>query len=130
MGSVGDAMAHLGKEAQQEGVLQLNHLLKLLQDAGYNVGEVEMEVSVPPKTTIKLKTTSLVTEEKLNAVLLQNKDHQVFSAILMALIQANRYRNSVGVEGLELNDLKIEINPMPKITLQWNEKGAATAAAA
>jgi hypothetical protein len=43
-----DGAAELGAQKAAEAMNQANQLLMLLQDAGYKVGELEVEVSVPP----------------------------------------------------------------------------------
>jgi len=118
-----DSLTDLGVEKTQEVLGELNLVLSLLKGAGYDVSEVETELAVPPKVTIHLKTTSAVSEDKLNAILRDNQDKGVVTAIVTALIQANRLRGSIKVEPLELSDIKVVLAASPTLVLQWKDKG-------
>jgi hypothetical protein len=120
-----DALADFGAEKTRDALSEVNVLLKLLQDAGYEVGQLEVELGVPPKITIGLKTQREVSEEKLDAILRDNQDKSVLAAILGSLIQANKLRDAVKVETLELKDVQIVLTTSPNITLQWKEKSAS-----
>ncbi len=118
-----DSLTDLGVEKTQEVLGELNLVLSLLKGAGYDVSEVETELAVPPKVAIHLKTTSAVSEDKLNAILRDNQDKGVVTAIVTALIQANRLRGSIKVEPLELSDIKVVLAASPTLVLQWKDKG-------
>jgi hypothetical protein len=123
-------VADLGTQKAAEAMNQANQLLTLLQDAGYQVGELAVEVGVPPTVTIDLKTGPMVTDGKLAAVFQANRDNDVLSLVLGALIQANKLRDMVKVDTIELKDAKIVLKASPTISLHWKEKATASAAAA
>jgi len=127
---VTDTLAGMGIETTREALAQVNLLLKLLQSAGYGVGSLEIELSLPPKITIKLKTSLQVNEEKLSAILSEQADKKVVVGIVAALIQANKLRSSITVETLEFEEVQIILTTAPNITLQWNDKEDLRAAAA
>jgi hypothetical protein len=120
-----DALADFGAEKTREALSEVNLLLKLLPDAGYEVGQLEVELGVPPKVTIDLKAEPGVNEDKLDAILRDNQDKSVLVAILGSLIQANKLRDAVKVETLELKDVRVVLTASPNITLQWKEKSAS-----
>jgi hypothetical protein len=133
MASLQDAtetLANLGMEKSREVLAQANLLLQLLQSAGYGIGSMDVELSLPPKVTIKLKTGPAVKEEKLSTILREQADKKVVSAILGALIQANRLRDSVTVETLALDGVEIILTTTPNITLQWKDKDKGIGASA
>jgi hypothetical protein len=125
-----EAALDLGAQKGNEVMAQANQLLTLLQDAGYQVGELNMELAVPPIITIDLKTGPLVSDAKLDAIYQANKDNDVLSMILGALIQANKLRDKVKLETIELKDTKIVLKTPPSIGLHWKEKTVAAAAVA
>jgi len=124
-----EAVANFGMEKAQEVLAEINLLLELLQSAGYGVGSLDFELSLPPKVTIKLKTGPAVNEEKLSAIVRDHADKKVVTTIVSSMIQANRLRSSVTVETLELDEVQIELTTAPKITLQWKSKEKERAAA-
>ncbi len=133
MGSLSEAadlVANVGMEKTQEVLAEINLLLQLLQTAGYGVASLDFELSLPPKVTIKLKTSPAVKEEKLSAILRDHPDKKVVTTIVASLIQANRLRGSVTVETLELGEVEIVLTTSPNIKLQWKDKQDQRAAAA
>lgn len=124
------AVAEVSLGKTDELVANINLLLKLLQDAGYEISLLNIELSMPPVVTIDLKTAAVVDEAKLNALSQANKDKQVVSTILASLAQANRLRHSIDVESLELLGAKIVLTTLPKISLQWKQEPSGAKAPA
>jgi hypothetical protein len=125
-----ETLASIGMEKTREMLAQINLLLQLLQSAGYGVGSLEIELNIPPKITIKLKAGPTVKEEKLNAILRDQADKKIVTGIVASLIQANKLRDSVTVETLELDGVEIILTTTPNITMQWKDKKDSKAAAA
>jgi hypothetical protein len=125
---VADQLADMGTKKATEAMNQANLLLKLLQDAGYQVGDLDLELGVPPTISISLKIGPMMSDSKLDAVYQANKENDVLALVLGALIQANKLRDMVKLETIELKDAKIVLKTTPSITLQWKEKAAANAA--
>jgi hypothetical protein len=125
-----ETLANVGMEKTQAVLSQINLLLQLLQSAGYGIGSLDIELSLPPRVTIKLKTGPAVKEEKLAAILHDHADETVIAAIVASLIQANKLRHSVTLETLELEGVGILLTTTPNVTLQWKDKQDKQAAAA
>ena len=127
---VKDMALEAGAKQGAEAMNQANHLLTLLQDAGYQVGELTVDLGVPPTITVDLKAGPLMSDGKLDAIYQANKDNDVLGMILGALIQANKVRDMVKLETIELKGAKLVLKTPPSISLHWKEKTAAAAAAA
>lgn len=121
--TVSSKVADVGAQKAAETLDQANLLLKLLQDAGYQVGEVDVEL-------VTLKTGAMLTDAKLDSIYEANKGNDALALVLGGLIQANRLRDKVKLETIELKDTKIVLKATPSISLHWKEKAAATAAGA
>ena len=117
-----ETIANVGMEKTQELLGQMNLLLQLLQSAGYGVASLDIELSLPPKVTVKLKTGPAVKEEKLSEILRDHADQRVITTVVASLIQANKLRGSVKVETLELEGIEIILTTTPNIALQWKDK--------
>ena len=127
---VKDGALELGTQEAAKAMNQANLLLRLLQDAGYKVGDLEVEVSVPPTITINLKPGPLTSDTKLDGIFQANKDNEVLALVLGTLIQANKLRDMVKLDTIELKDAKIVLKTSPSISLQWKEKTTGSAATA
>jgi hypothetical protein len=122
-------LVEVGAQRADDIMGQANLLLKLLRDAGYQVGELDMELGLPPTVTLNVKPGPLASDSKLNAVYEANKENDVLALILGGLIQANKLRDKVNSDALEFKGAKIVLRTTPSITLHWNEKALASAAA-
>ncbi len=120
-----DLVAKAAMESAQELMRQVNSLLELLQSAGYGIGSLDLELSIPPRATIKLKTGPAVKEEKLSEIVRDHGDEKVVAGVVAMLIQANRLRSSVTVETLVMDGVEIVLTTSPNITLQWKDRQAA-----
>ncbi len=96
----------LGAQKATEAMTQANHLLTLLQDPGNQVGD-----------------------GKLDGIFQANKDNDVLALVLGSLVQANKVRDKIKLETIELKGTKIVLKTPPSISLHWKEKTIANAAA-
>jgi hypothetical protein len=124
-----DAAADLGTQKTVQLLSDLNLVLGLLPDAGYDVGDMEVELGIAPKVTIGLKLGRAANEARLKA-LLDKVDNAVLATIITSLIQASKLQEAVSVETLELKDIKVELTATPTVALQWKQKVAANKVAA
>jgi hypothetical protein len=122
---VGGAVLDKVEQKAAETLNDANKLLSLLQDAGYQIEEFEVEIKAMPKITIALKASAAVSDSKLDAILKANRENDVIVMVLTALGQANKLRGKVSLNTIEWKGAKIEIEGTPSVTLQWKEQAAA-----
>ena len=122
---VGGAVLDKVGQKAAETLNDANKLLSLLQDAGYQIEEFEVEIKAMPKITIALKASAAVSDSKLDAILKANRENDVIVMVLTALGQANKLRGKVSLNTIEWKGGKIEIEGTPSVTLQWKEQAAA-----
>jgi hypothetical protein len=125
VGALTDLTGAAGKlllEQARKVLAQINLLLQLLQSVGYGVASLDVELNLPPKVTIKLKTGPAVEEEKLTEIVRDHPNQEVITTIVASLIQANKLRGSVTVESLAMEGVEIVLTATPNITLQWKDK--------
>jgi len=127
---IGGAVLDKVQQQANETINQAIKLLALLQDAGYQVEEFELDIKAIPKLIIGVKATASASDSKLDAIIKANKENDVIVLVLTALEQANKFRSKVDLKTIELKGLKIEFDGTPNIKLQWKEKGATAGAAA
>jgi hypothetical protein len=58
----------------------------------------------------------------------EHADKKVIAGIVASLIQANKLRDSVTVETLELGEVQITVATPPNITMHWNDRTTSKAA--
>jgi hypothetical protein len=124
-----DAVADLATQKTIQLLSDLNLVLGMLPDAGYEVGEMEVELGIAPKVTVSLKLGRAPNEARLKSIL-EKMNNTMLSAIVSALIQASKLQDAVSVETLELKDVKVILTAVPNVSLQWKQKVAANKLAA
>jgi hypothetical protein len=124
------AIQDAGAQRAVELLADINTVLQVLPDAGYEVGELEVELGVTPKMTMNLRIGRAVNEDRLKEILAANQNNKMLAAVLSALMQAGKFQDAVSVETLELQNVKIILSTPPNVALQWKQKVAAATAAA
>jgi hypothetical protein len=127
---MGGAVLDKVQQKANETMNDANKLLALLQEAGYEIEEFEVEIKAIPKLTISVKATAAASDSKLDAIIKANKENDVIVMVLTALGQANKLREKVNLNTIALKSAKIEIEGTPSVSLQWKEKAAASAVSA
>jgi hypothetical protein len=124
-----DVVADLATQKTVQLLSDLNLVLGLLPDAGYEVGEMEVELGLAPRVTIDLKLGRGANEAKLKAIL-DKVDNAVLATIIKSLIEASKLQEAVSVDTLELTDVKVVLTPVPSVSMQWKQKVTANKIAA
>jgi hypothetical protein len=124
-----DMVADLATQKTVQLLSDLNLVLGMLPDAGYEVGEMEVELGLTPKVTISLKLGRAPNEARLKTIL-EKVDNAMLGAIVTSLMQASKLQDAVSVETLELKDVKVVLTATPNVALQWKQKVGAGQAAA
>jgi hypothetical protein len=130
LNKIKDKVSDVSTQKTLELMSDVNVILTALPDAGFQIGELEVELGVTPRLTVEVKIGQAIREDKLTAVLKANPNNVLLSATLNALLQASKLQKAVSVETLELKDVRIVLATTPTVALQWKEKTAAKTAAA
>ena len=123
------AVQEAGTEKTVQLMSDMNLVLALLPDAGFEVGAVEMELGFAPKVTISLKVGGAVNEARLKK-LQEKTDNAILSGIVAGLVQASKMQHAVSLETLVLQDVQVEMTANAKVSLHWKQKAEAKTAAA
>jgi hypothetical protein len=118
-------LADVGMQQTQEAVADLNLLLGLLQQAGYDVGQVDIELGVPPKLSVNLKLSRPVSEEKLTAILRDHSDRAMITTLVSSLLRANQIRDGIQVKNIGLAEIRMVLTTSPQLVMSWKETAAA-----
>src|SRR5438128_3691988 len=127
---MGGAVLDKVQQKANDTMNDANKLLALLEEAGYEIEEFEVAIKAIPKLTISVKATAAASDSKLDAIIKANKENDVIVMVLTALGEANKLREKVNLNTIELKSAKIEIEGTPSVSLQWKEKASASAASA
>jgi hypothetical protein len=117
-----------GTQRAMQFLNDVNLVLALLPDAGYEIGDMEVEFGHAPKVTIGLKLGRAINEARLKSIQ-EKMDNAMLAAILSSLIQASKLQDAVSLETLALQDVKVVMTASPTVSLLWKQKVVVQAAA-
>lgn len=131
LGKLREKVSDVTTQKTVELMSDVNVILAALPDAGYQIGEVDVELgATTPKLTVEIKIGQAIRQDKISAVLEANPNNLLLSAALNALMQASNLQQSISADTIELKTVKITLGTPPTVTVQWKEKTAAKTVAA
>ena len=106
--------------AKVTGVLDdLNAALPVLQEAGYPVDLIEIELGLSPKIAVRFATKLGVKEERLNELLAEHAQHKMTIMLLHSLEKAKAMQKKIRLGGLKPKGIEIQIGVFPEVALRF-----------
>ena len=102
-----------------ETVNQLNEIVPLLKEAGFNVPEIETELGIPPTVVIHITLTENSDSQKL-LELTQDKG-KLAQMVAKGISMALNLQNKIALGKNKLQEIEIEVGIPPKITVHFQE---------
>jgi hypothetical protein len=106
----------MGEDKLKEVINNFNEARPFLEDAGYKLSGLQIEMGVPPKLTTEFECDN-ASEEKINSALESLKDNKVGLMVLKSLIKANGLQNGISLKGLKFSHIEIEVGLIPNVRL-------------
>ena len=106
----------MGEDKIKEVINNFNEARPFLEDAGYKLSGLQIEMGVPPKLTTEFECNN-ASEEKINSALESLKDNKVGLMVLKSLIKANGLQNGISLKGLKFSNIEIEVGLIPNVRL-------------
>jgi hypothetical protein len=98
---------------------EVNGSTEVFRDAGYELGEVELELSPVHRLVVHLNRFEDVHLSMLKSLASANKKRSITHALLTAVQQAEAMADNVDINGLVYHRLIFHIGPVPAIRLCW-----------
>jgi hypothetical protein len=96
-----------------------NQHLPALQEAGYTLSEVAIEVGLGPKVVATFACRPDISQERVNSVIAEHEGAKVTVALLRALFTAYRVQNAIHVVGLKPRGISVEIGLPPAVVVKF-----------
>ena len=91
----------------------------LIEQAGFRISDLEIELSVIPKLIPHFKKIADVDDSIRVEIIEQVKDKRLIRLLLKALFKADNFQKSFNVGRLEFSGIEIEITAIPAIRLRY-----------
>ena len=111
------------KESTLAGVKDLvddlNRHLPALQEAGYTLTELAIEMGLVPKVVATFSSRPDISQERIDAVIEEHKDAKVTVAMVRTLFAAYKLQSGLHIVGLKPRGICIEIGVAPAIVVKF-----------
>jgi gamma-glutamyl:cysteine ligase YbdK (ATP-grasp superfamily) len=97
----------------------VNAALPILEEAGYPVDLLILELGVSPGIAIRFATKIGVKEDRINALLEEHADHKMTVMLLHAIAKARHFQSKVRVGDLKPKGIEIKIGVLPEVELRF-----------
>lgn len=107
-------------EAQiSDALSELNEHALTLEEAGYEMVGVEMELSPVQRLIVKLEQFEEVPEPNLRLLISANNSRPTIKSLLTAISKANQIAAATELKYLTYRELIVHLGPMPTFRLAW-----------
>jgi len=94
----------------------------LIKEAGYELDEIEIELSLPPKLISHYCFLEDVCDEKKQDLLEQTKENKLIHLVLKSLFNASTLQSSMKIGKYKMFEVEIEIGIIPSVKIKFNKK--------
>ena len=94
----------------------------LISEAGYELDEIEVELSVPPKLIPHFIFKETISEEKRQELLTRTCDKKLMNLLLKSLFKASALQSSLRMGTYQMFEVEIEIGIIPAVKLKFNKQ--------
>jgi hypothetical protein len=109
-----------GQEKMKETLSTFTEYASLFKEAGYEIGSINANVSLPPEISITFKYLDSAPLEKRDALIQQAKNNKVAVIILKSLFKASDFSESIKMGNFKLKTINVKLGLIPGISISFS----------
>ena len=98
---------------------EISHGLPLIEEAGFKVDGINIDLGLPPDISIGFSKTSEVSTETIQVLIEKNQDKKLLCLILNALHSANSLQSKITMDKFLFGGVSIKLGLPPEISLKY-----------
>lgn len=106
-----------GMEKITSQINDLNDTLKEVENVGYRVKSIEIEVGIIPSFIIKFSTGRKLTDEEVEELKEKHKDKKFFSTIISSIAMTSKMNEKIKLGSLSYSEISIKLSIPPTVTM-------------
>ena len=106
-----------GKEKLKKGIQNLNDALPEIEEAGFVLIRLDVDIALLPRLFARFKQVSLISDEERETILTKTKKNKFLNLILLGLFKAVDIKNEVKIDNIDLKEIELEIGLTPSAKL-------------
>ena len=122
-GQLADATAEMkgvGLAKLDEALDDFNAALPVLREAGYVVDGVSVKLGLVPQVVTNFSTGTLVSEERVDALLAEHAGRKFTTLMVKAVYQATRLQSKLDIRGMRPSGVSVELGLVPTVTVKFS----------
>jgi len=106
-----------GQDKIKETFSTFSEYASLFKEAGYEIGSINANVSLPPEISITFKYLDSAPVEKRDGLIERAKDNKVAVIILKSLFKASDYSEAMKIGSFKLKTINVKLGLIPGISV-------------
>ena len=95
----------------------LNEALPIITQAGFAPEQMQVQLGIPPKVTLRLRVVRELSDEEYDAVVQRAGDKVISSIVAGTFLKAAALQRSFRIGSLHSSHIEIELSPLPAVRL-------------
>ena len=108
-----------GWDKIKAGMDELYNGLPLIEEAGFKVNDITIDIGIPPDVGISFTKTNQVDAATIENMIEQNQDKKILSMVLATLLNANKMQEKITMNKFTFSGLAIRVGIPPKVSLRY-----------
>jgi hypothetical protein len=109
-----------GQDKIKETFTTFSEYASLFKEAGYEVGSINANISLPPEISITFKYLDSAPVEKRDELIQQAKESKIAGIILKSLFKASDYSESIRLGNYKLKTINVKLGLIPGISISFS----------
>jgi hypothetical protein len=118
-------LSAVGVERLRSLIGALDQALPFVNEAGYTLDNMFVELGLPPRLVVRARRTRAVTEAEQADLRERAKEHSVASVVLQAFLLAASLQDTLSVGSLRVAEVEIEATTVPRVRLYFTHQATA-----
>lgn len=118
-----------GPDRLVEALHEIHGGAPVILEAGYELGEFQMELTPVPRLLLELDRVRDVSERALRSLVTANAERPVLKGLLASILQAESMVDRVDLAGQVYYRLVVHVGPVPSVRLVWKPEAELAGAA-
>jgi hypothetical protein len=109
-----------GQDKMKETLSTFSEHASLFKEAGYELGTINANVSLPPEISITFKYLDSAPVEKRDGLIQRANDNKVAVIILKGLFKASDFSESIKLGNYKLKSINVKLGLIPGISISFS----------
>jgi hypothetical protein len=109
-----------GQDKIKESFSTFSEYASLFKEAGYEIGSINANVSLPPEISVTFKYLDSAPVDKREGLIQKAKENKVAVIILKSLFKASDFSESIKLGNYKLKTINVKLGLIPGIAISFS----------